>query len=195
MPLYRLQVAMNGETAEPRDRMVNVLHFNVAGLVQDIDQLCRDLRDIYTSGWFSGPTVRGIRVTAYEVGLPPQYPKGYAEAQPGTVSAGGAPAELALCLSFYGDRNLPRTRGRIYLPMAPTAIAVGANPSPGTQTKALALATSFSSLGGANVDWCIYSPTTKEHVQVKNAWVDNRWDIQRRRGPKQTSRVTAAVSG
>jgi len=42
----------------------------------------------------------------------------------------------------------------------------------------------------ANNDWIVYSTVDQAGHEVIGGWVDNAWDIQRRRGELSTSRLT-----
>jgi hypothetical protein len=53
----------------------------------------------------------------------------------------------------------------------------------------------LSAVGGVNVDWSVYSPTTGQNNAITNLWVDNEWDTQRRRGLRPTSRSVATING
>ena len=116
-------------------------------------------------------------------------------ANQGAHGALSLPRELALCLSFYADRNLPRQRGRLYMPVTLWKSSAGVRPAGSDQTKLLDLADSLSGLGGANVDWCVYSRVDNVHRKVTNAWADKEWDTVRSRGLKGDSRQTRSVSG
>jgi hypothetical protein len=62
-------------------------------------------------------------------------------------------------------------------------------------TLALNYADALSALGGIDVDWVVHSPTHDTNTKVKEAWVDDEWDTQRRRGQRATKRITRAQSG
>lgn len=119
------------------------------------------------------------------------------------------PNEVALCLSFQADAvsgvSQARRRGRIFLgPITVTAYESVASHSRPTATVRNAVAaaadTMLTALGeepGPKVSWSIYSPTTDltssiddAFNDVQNGWVDNAWDIQRRRGAAPTLRTT-----
>lgn len=125
------------------------------------------------------------------------------------------PPEVALCLSFkaapVSGENAARRRGRVYI--GPLQLASGDVPASTTtvvdlvsdQANTNILASAMSS------SWCIYSRYThygvpvggdiKDYdenpdflpasfVPVEALWVDNAWDVQRRRGTKATYRKT-----
>ena len=99
------------------------------------------------------------------------------------------PSEIALCVSFQGDRvsgqSQARRRGRIYLgPLAEQDNDTAGRPAAAVTTDAGAWGAFLldASLLDAGWTWCVYSATDDELVPVTNVWVDNAWDVQRRRG-------------
>lgn len=196
MPLRRLQISYLMDSALPRDVMVNNLHFNIIALGGGVDDqsLCNDLAAIMAAWCTKAPE---IQVRSYDIAAePPRFPLATAFANQGVNPPGSViPREVALCLSFYGDRNVPRQRGRIFLPAPARLSAAGLRPTAQNMTDALDLADDFAGLGGANVDWIVQSNTANDHFKVSNAWVDDEWDTQRRRGLRPTTRQTRSVSG
>jgi hypothetical protein len=58
----------------------------------------------------------------------------------------------------------------------------------------------LANLGGVDVQWCVYSPTTPGDMsdkfkQVTRGWIDNEWDTQRSRGLRATLRNGWAQEG
>lgn len=190
MPIYRAQVAVAADTVFPRDRTVNTLCFNDQGVGTDADGLAADLAAVMET-WYVGG--HEIDVRLYDMAdAEPREIKGQAIINPGGAPASLAPREVALCLSFYSERNLPRSRGRIYLGVATASRPLGdVRPPATTRTAALALADGFASLGGADVDWCVYSSSDAAAKPVTNAWVDDEWDTMRSRGLRSTTRSSS----
>lgn len=190
MPLYRLQVAVASDTPFPRDRIVNSLHFQDNGALSNPENLCQDLLDAYQAGWLS-VQAREIRVSAYEVpGTGP--PVATKVENLGLAPAISMAREQAICLSYFAGENRPRRRGRIYLCVGLRASFTTVRPSTTLMNDALAMGPRFAGLGGADVDWVLYSPTESAHFKVTNTWVDDEWDTIRSRGLAPTTRVTAA---
>jgi hypothetical protein len=107
-------------------------------------------------------------------------------------SGKGAPAEVALCLSYYEGVNVPRRRGRVYFgPWAQAAMA--ARPEADLREVLRVFGAGLAGLGGVNVDWQLVSPTNNTRKRITHIWVDDSWDTQRRRGPKSTTRVLNTV--
>lgn len=149
-------------------------------------------------GWFS--TTGRLTVSAYNLeGAKPNYPMATKTVRPTGVHVLNGPGELACCLSFYGANNVKRQRGRLYLPMW----ALGASGSDygnpvinsTLRTKAAALVPIFAALGGANVDWGIWSQVAGAFTRAEHWFVNDAWDVQRSRGIKETARDTGTTSG
>lgn len=196
MGLQIMQISVAGHSVLPRDRFTNVLWFdkNSPGIISQIDRqaLTDDLAAAFNA--HLGGVGREIRVTNYDAD----------DAQPRAIraqtilNAGVAgsellfPGEVCLCLSFYADRNLPRRRGRIYLPNIGLG-TVGHRPSASNMDQALDFADALAGLGGADIDWVVHSVKDQDHHAVTHAWCDDEWDTLRSRGAKATTRQTRAV--
>jgi hypothetical protein len=193
MPVWRLQTYFQFDTAFPRDRMVITPTFDDRGVGTDPQGLCDDLAaalDTWTPGTMQ------IKVNAYDAqGSPPVYPQGTKTLNEGQNPVTSTPREIALCLSFYGSRNRPRERGRLYIPGAAFGATMGLRPSAANMTKVMALGPIFASLGGADVDWVVYSRVNNDTTKVQNYYCDDEWDIVRRRGGRPLTRQTATTGG
>lgn len=187
MPLYRAQISAMADSALPRDRLVNTLHFDDAGAGSDPQALCNDLVEVFRAGWYTAP-VREVMGRFYEVGPPPQFPVAETIINPNAAPLSSAPREVALCLSYFSERNLPRRRGRIYLAANAGGLGLGVRPTAADRTKALALGQAFADLGGVDVDWVVYSQADASHHDVSDTWVDDEWDTMRSRGLRATTR-------
>jgi hypothetical protein len=183
----------------PRDRFtINPYfsHTQVDLSSIDFQQLADDLATALKT-WEKAPTNHELTVKMYAMNDPqPRRPRGIAVRQLGAAQPANYMQEIALCLSFTGTRNLPRERGRLFLPhvkISNTQAAV--RPAQADRDQAAALVPILANLGGVNVDWSIYSPTDHKTTTVKNWWVDDEWDIQRRRGGRATTRSTGTTSG
>jgi hypothetical protein len=185
---------------DPKNQFVITPHFrrqlDINDPTSDVDAqaLVDDLWAALNT-WYSSSA---LTVTAYnDEGAKPRYP--LARKKPATVTPLGnyGIPELAVCLSFYGTLNRPRQRGRLYIPHAFLgALSDLAKEVPaGMITRAEALVPIFSALGGSNVDWGVWSPTSHLFHRATNYWVDNAWDIQRSRGVPPTTKVVKSTSG
>jgi hypothetical protein len=113
---------------------------------------------------------------------------------PGNVP--GAAAQVALCLSYFSQRNLPRQRGRIYTGPWPSPTAYA---TPTQTAELITLANALAALGGINVDWSVWSPTKAAlgqdaSMSISEAWVDNSWDVMRSRKLESTARVKVVLN-
>jgi hypothetical protein len=154
--------------------------------------------DLATGLQAKAGTTRGLTVKLYEIGLPkPNRPKATAVRNAGLSAESTQPRELAMCLSFYGDRNAPHQRGRLYVPLGvlTAAGALSVRPAAGLRDNLGTWADIFSGLGGANVDWIVWSPTRQEATKVDHWFVDDEYDVQRRRGYKPSARSAGTTSG
>ena len=155
MPLLHVQVNVAADTTAPRDRIVNTFYLNIEGdpLPNDYDAIAEDACELFALEWYGN--TREITTKVYLVGPPPQYPVGEFTRNTGLAAASTGPREVAVVLSYYGERNLPRTRGRMYLSLFSSAqvTANALRPSLATRTAALDIATGIAALGGLDVDW------------------------------------------
>lgn len=127
-------------------------------------------------------------------------------------NAPALPNEIAVCLSFQAvpvsGLVQARRRGRIFI--GPWVDAVGAvsiingqsRPSLAARDAIAAAAQSMKQTDlpigiGGSVRWSVYSPTTDltssvddAFNDVDNGWIDDAFDVQRRRGAGATARVT-----
>lgn len=142
-----------------------------------------------------------VTVKAYNLEKdPPNYPLATTVRNPGSFLITRGPPQLSCCLSYYSGQNIPRKRGRLYLPgnvLSNTAADFGSGVVPSVmRTKILALPAIFASLGGLNVDWIVWSQVAQLAGRVDNYWCDDSWDIIRRRKLKPVAaRQTGTTSG
>lgn len=196
--IVRAQVAIGADSPDVRDRFVVTPHFNVseaAGLLQDDwDGLAMDLVSVFVN--FT-QQVREVNVRLYDAQAnAPNYPLASQTQHANAYPVSSAPRELAVCLSYRGDHNAPRERGRIYIPAVLTGITTSTlRPSPGMMDKVLTLADGLTGLGGVNVDHGVFSRTSNQFHAGKHYWVDNEWDIIRSRGLRPTARVSVDKNG
>lgn len=192
MPIYRLQCTWQLDTVAPRDKVMITPHFDVLNPAADPQGLCEDLlTGLQTITQHTGE----VQVKAYDAqGTVPVYPVGDAIINKGVAQASLFPRELALCLSFYGGRNVKRQRGRLFVPLDfCTPGQPGLRPSMPV-TKLAELSSLLQGLGGVDVDWCVYSRLLDKAFSVTDWWYDNEWDIMRSRGTKGTQRIIGTTS-
>lgn len=201
--LYRVQIELNLDSGNERDKIINTWHC----IADDVNELesgfVVQLTTFY--GAIDGSLSKELDPSAswyraYDLDDPtPRAPVLEENFNLGTVSTGvSAPNELAVVMSFEAPQQSgvaqARRRGRVYL--GPWSQAqIGSN---GEVHAALMsdLDTAMSNLLDASQAattwaWAVYSRVNDAAIEVVHAWVDNAWDIQRRRGTSATSRVEA----
>lgn len=197
MALYRCLVTLNMTSGLNEDAATNTFYFDADddGVLNDIHVFVKDFyasqmerfsnlidRANCTTEWYrmSDPTPRSPVATFTMTGLP--------------TSTSAGPPEVALVLSYQGEKisGLPqaRRRGRVYL--GPLAAMTDSRPPSGLINFAENAGQALLDASNAATDWtwAQYSPTNGSGINVTNGWVDNEYDIQRRRGRKATARQT-----
>jgi hypothetical protein len=192
--IYRAQCSVWYDSTLPRDAMTINPHFNDRGPTSSPSTLANDLATILSNGVTGTPQ---IQVKLYDAqDPPPNFPKATKILNVGNAPASSVCRELALCLSYYAGENRPTKRGRLYFPLQWNALkTVGVRPTAGQQTDVQNWATHFSSLGGADVDWGVYSRKLDSFDKVTNVYIDDEWDIMRSRGLRPTTRLASTPSG
>jgi hypothetical protein len=187
-----MQCEFGADSPLKRDRLVITPHFLDQGPTTDPGNLCQGLAN-GLSAWSASS--REVRVTAYDaLGGPPNSPLASKVVNENLFPATSGPREVALCLSFYSHQNEPRKRGRLYIPWTMVLPANTPRPSSGTRDKVAELAPLFANLGGADVDWCVYSRADDEFKPVTHWYVDNEWDTVRSRGLRPTDRTSGTTN-
>jgi hypothetical protein len=180
---YLMQMARVPSSNLARDRVVTTFHLDTDVPPVDLfdggpNDLARDAAEAFVEAM---PHVAGF--TGWECRA---YRHGGAKGDP--------PEARALCLSYYADQNIPRRRGRMYLGPWP-ASQMAERPGDVPTGELGLLATRLSGLGGINVQWVQYSPSTGEFHNVTNFWIDDEWDTIRSRGLRATKRALGAANG
>lgn len=210
MGFLRLQNAFTREGGLPEDVIVNTMHFLTDGIIDDplvaeiataVDAFYGEIQ-VYLSELITGAYVQ----KGYDLEEPPpRVPVNTINSTITTASGALFPAELAICLSFRGDYESgtpnARKRGRIFLGPLDGGVATGSGASDLRIDTAV-----LTDIGGAAADlrdavialghaWCVYSPTTDATETLADAffpitqgWIDNAFDVQRRRGADATVR-------
>lgn len=197
MPVYRMQCSFAADSALPRDRFVLTPHFSSVNPFPDMQSLVDDLADALAGFDQQGASGREVNVRAYDAqSEPPNRPLAEATRAQGVAPASRTMREIALCLSFYSQFNEPRRRGRLYLPLFWIAggSTVGPRPSADHISRAALLPAILQNLGGTDVDWCVFSRRDNQARAVTHWWIDDEFDVQRRRGLRPTGRTTGTTS-
>lgn len=199
MPLYRTQVELAMTSGIPEDKATNVWWF-LADDLSNLDLALTQLTTFYGAidGELSGRVATtGHRVRCYDMDDPePRAPvkdQGLGTLTPSSTSL---PTEVAMCISYQAARSSgvsqARRRGRLYIgPLKKTAVEDTGLPQAAMITVLQGAIQNLLDAAQAATtwDWVVYSPTDGLAVSVHDGWIDNAFDIQRRRGLTATSRV------
>lgn len=186
-------------TDTPRDWMTNTVSFN-SGAPTVTTAQWQALADAVKGVWFatSGSWVHygnsfGGKVVCYDrADATPRAEKAVSIFTPGTwATTINFPRQIACCLSFYSLRNLKRQRGRVYLPPS-NSMTVVDGIGTAQMNQFLGLGTQLATVAGALTPvWTheVWSVAGDTDHPVSNYWVNDVWDTQRRREPKESTRV------
>jgi hypothetical protein len=202
MAIIRAEVTTQlRQTDPPRDFQTNTIFFDVTGTFTTAawQAMADGLKNIfYSATGFGGsnPWTNfasfGGQVILYNMADPKPRPElAVSKYTPGSWFAGSlADRSVALCLSFYSDRNLPRQRGRIYVG-GWLSNTTNERPSTAATNALLDLAKgiyTFTSAGGLTMAHTVYSKVGNTSHAVNHYWTNDVWDVQRSRSPKETTR-------
>jgi len=196
MANIRVQVNSTWSDGLPRDTVVNVLHFLVAS-PGDVLAGYQDLVDDVAAAFnaFGPYSTRVLTVKAYNLADTKPRPILATKVISGSGAISGlGNRDVALCLSFYADRNIPRHRGRIYLGPFSASDCGTTKPGGSLMSQALTLANALGAAGPTEAQWSVWSELDNLARPVTKAYVDNEWDTQRRRGLKSDARTTATIT-
>lgn len=203
MTTYAFQISMPVTDTLPRNRFSNTIHLDhVAGIVQptDLEAMCADIVELYATKYQNA--TKEIVCKAYDTDAVPNYPRAAVSVNAGQAWATDSPREIALCLSYSGEyKGNKNERGRIYLfaPLYTSGSVNSLRPNAAWLSWALswyeASNESFPDLGGIDWKFGVYSSTLKKFTQTTQAWVNDEWDIVRKRGLRETTRVQAQREG
>jgi len=202
MPRYRALVSTYKSTEQAIDRITNTLYFDDQGFQTNALNLATDIANLFAT-YRSLPTgFNRVNCRMYDMAEPtPREIQGeFTNTTPTQSASPVAPREVALCLSYHSDRNLPRKRGRIYVGPWATGF-MSERPQAASITSLQDLRTGLANIGGTDVQWCIYSPTrslpgqTPVFEQVKGGWIDDEWDTVRSRGLRAIGRNAWTMEG
>lgn len=218
MPVARVKVTIPRASGIPADAVVNTFHFvngevgalssgAATTILGQVDQFYQHI-----DSNLSQLLGTGISAEVYDVGDPePRVPVLSQALTPLNLSAAVFPAEVALCLSWQANpvSGVPqgRRRGRVFLgPLAGTGITTVASgdmrPSATLMDTILDGAVLYLSEFAVGVDTfrlATYSETQHQELggggdpelatyPADQMWIDNAFDIQRRRGAEATTR-------
>lgn len=184
------------------DKSVNVFHFISDKVPATNAAILTALQAFYNQiGTKFGGSVaqNGHTVQMYDLADPqPRAP--FYSTTFGLTSAptgNSLPQEVALCLSFQGNRvsgeSQARRRGRVYIgPFSSSQVDSSGRPVSALVSSLVTAGAGLLAAANAAPEWQwgIWSTVDNEMVTVTNGWVDNAFDTQRRRGLDPTTRTT-----
>lgn len=203
MPAIRALVTINMLSGLPEDAVTNSLYFSapLTATTTELNGITAALTTFYQSfdQYMSPKVAPSAKVRYYNMNDPEPRAPLREDTITLTIPAGtGLPEELALCLSFQGEKvsgaNQARRRGRIYLGPWQDTIRGSSTASNRPLSTALTTiannATALASTAfGAGTPWVVWSPTNNSFTNVTDGWLDDAFDTQRRRGVAPTSRT------
>jgi len=214
-----VQAVLQGATGLPEDRFVNTFHFEWIGagetFLTQAPVLTGAVEAFYLVAASNGrslsqlmsPWITSITTSAYDLSLPvgEREPQTITLAWPDSSVTTNMPEEVACCLTIHGDPPVtPRRRGRLFIgPLvsnadtmvsasntSPTRVNITTNQSLGNTL----ILKGNELINDARFNWVIRSVTPAENfVNVTGLWVDNAFDIIRKRGPDPDARRTTPV--
>jgi len=187
------------------DQMVNTMHWQLGGTAETGGNNIRDLIvDFYdweldgdrVGNWLTSQSLTGDYVLEiYKLSDPkPRVPWYTYSGNVDFDSSPALPAEVALCLSFQGEKvsgqPQARKRNRIYLGGFKSAANVNGRPANELIQQMLFSAEHLMQAAQDSIDvnWVVWSQADNNFHFVDSGWVDNAWDSQRRRGLAPTQR-------
>lgn len=203
MPIVRVQVRIPASSGVPEDLAINTFHFTAVDTVEGTRALLQDaVHDFYEAldAWKSASmTWQNATFRMYDLDDPePRVP--IDEGTLGLTATGGSqtmPRELAVCVSYHAEfvsgSSAGRRRGRIYFgPLASTASDSSGRVTSTLLTAAVTAGSGLLTASNAASDWAwvVWSPTSGQAYPVVGGWVDNEFDVQRRRGMTATVRTS-----
>lgn len=214
MTHMRIQAILQGDSMLAEDQYVNTWHFDTfdGGVDRETDfaNLVTDLTAFYQAidGYLSIGLQPSIEFVGYDLGdSEPRAPFADDTAALTLSASSGIPSEVAICLSYQGQRvsgqSQAQRRGRLYI--GPLGANVLGTSIDGQHRPAAAFVTALAGAGTALLAstyagtwWRVFSPTRAAQggglslamTPVTDGWVDDAWDIQRRRGAQPTTRTT-----
>lgn len=200
MPSYQLQVILYPTSNVEADAVSNSWSCDADDLTAA--ELFKDeILAFYVAvdGYLAGTVRQNNHVwKLYDRSDPqPRYPASEGTFNFPTAPAGApAPPELAIVISFQALKTsgIPqaRRRGRIYFgPNDITTIDGNGRPTSAATTFLAGAADDIltASNAAATWTWTVHSTVSGTDAPVNNGWVDDEFDIQRRRGRVPTSRT------
>lgn len=212
MANVRVMAIHQGGTGLPEDRIVNTFHFHHATRTyEDLESEASTAVFAFYSALGTAPNAQtvalesyypawiqsGWETRSYDLTVPPK--QRVPVIRPRVIFSFGSqpalPEEVAVVATFYGSPPVTRRRrGRLYF--GPLRNSASNNPvSNGVRTQVVPelianLTKACQSLLINCPSWCVRSTLPSENfVPIIGGYVDDAFDIQRRRGPDPTART------
>lgn len=220
MALLRLVMSIPHDSALPKDATSNRILVGTGSPADPSEAeriaIAQVWHDFFTDATGTGNAVQDFlsrvldganaRIKIYNLGHPKPRVPIYDEAAPLVIpDAAPFPSEIAICCSYQAARvaGVPqeRRRGRFFVgPLAVSSSAGTVPPRVGTNCRDTLVAAmsrmfiAFQELPAIGAQWMVMSgldaPEAPPTAPVNNGWVDNAYDVQRRRGEDATGRAT-----
>lgn len=183
------------------DSSVNTFHFDDSGGTGDPADIAANLATFYNQirGLYSSDVAQNDHVLkVYDLDDPqPRVPVVEDTFDFSTAPTGSPlPHQVSICASFQGTRisgvAQASRRGRVYIgPLSTSMVTTGGRVLTGAITDLNTAMENLQSDSIAdNLPWGVWSRVLGELATVNNGWVDNSFDIQRRRQRQPVTRTT-----
>jgi len=206
MPPYKAMVKLQKTSLNPEDVIINTFWFGGPGagteaqMMTDITTALGTFYQLVDQYFSSNIQTNGNTVTFYDMADgTPRVPVGITTLANLTCDTTALPDEVALCLSFQGDRvsGIPqaRLRGRVFLgPLGRAALGaagLGDRPVAAARTAWANAGDGLlaASAAATNWEWGVFSQDYNIFTPITNGWVDDAFDTQRRRGLRPINRT------
>lgn len=205
MAVCRALVTLHTVDANPANYATNSWWFddgeapevNCPLIVDELVTFYNGLRTYYSPSIATG----GHEVQFYRQSDPEPRVPIYQESWTFSAAPSGTalPSEMAVALSFQADKvsglSQARRRGRVFI--GPLNITANSSGRPLAALRAF-MQTGATVLVDASADsdwtWVVFSRVNVDASPVTNGWIDDAFDVQRRRGLEWTSRNVWTVS-
>lgn len=214
MPIIRATVTIPMDSGVAEDAVTNTFHFNVTDAVAGSADIEAKLEEFYGVNTTTGDSIFGsimsgnvdnlnVVLRTYNLSDPePRVPvlTSTLSGLPGPP-ASALPPELAICLSYRaaytsGTPNA-RRRGRIFIgPLNDSVNGAGIAGDVvvfSARDTIAAAADRLATASDAVSDWVVRSDVGNTTATVIAGWVDDAFDVQRRRGIRATARSSWSV--
>lgn len=209
MPNIRVMNILQAPSNDPKDRYINTLHFRTTavGITEDLQLNVGGALDTFWTAIdpYIPADLTRMEYRFYDLADPEPREPTFVPATAQPSGLGNAyPFEVSAVLSYYSYRNIRRQRGRMYLgPLVPSVAdtsTTNGDPQVSATFRQVVLDALVylqsdvrNAAGDGTATFCIWSPTDGQMRTVTDAWMDNAFDTQRRRGTAATSRLEAVL--